>query len=477
MAENQSSPAAEAAPRNPFAEASPAKKKITLLAIFFAIFGSILQSGTLSTMLPLAAAEIGGMDYYSLASTIGAPLGLAAMPLWGYIAYRSPHLKMPLLIASMAAGVFAVAMRIIAPNMITIIIGMAFWGLVSPGIFVVGYALIRDMYDAQKAGAYLGFCSTLMMLAMLIGPIGGGALMTALGWRSLNWLLLPFIAIALVLCFFGIKVSKEEVAHLARNAGKFDVSGTIALAIGLGGLILYLSVGTSLMPFGSLSSNILLAVTVIAIIILVVIIKKKQAGAIIPAPAMKDRNVLAFTFANFFANFSNMAMFFFLPSYIIYVMQGTGTASGIVMACFSVAGIFLGPIVGKAIGKAGSAKKPLAISAVGRIVMNLVLVLVLLKFPSVPALIVVMLIFGIFNSLHGVSFSAGPQVQLKPELRVQGNSVIQCGQNFGSGVGTAIYTVIIGMYGIVQGMPIALVVASVFGALTLVSALFLKKLN
>ncbi|MBR2789700.1 MAG: hypothetical protein IKD70_03670, partial [Eggerthellaceae bacterium] len=71
----------QATPANPFAEASSTKKRITLIAVFFAVFASILQSGTLSTMLPLAAADIGGTDYYSLASTIATPLGLAAMPL------------------------------------------------------------------------------------------------------------------------------------------------------------------------------------------------------------------------------------------------------------------------------------------------------------------------------------------------------------------------------------------------------------
>lgn len=108
-------------PSNPFADALQAKKAITLAAILCAVFGSILQSATLSTMLPIAAADIGGESYYSLASTIGTPLSIAAMPLWGYIAARSPHLKVPLLTASMACGVLAVALRLIAPNMLVII--------------------------------------------------------------------------------------------------------------------------------------------------------------------------------------------------------------------------------------------------------------------------------------------------------------------------------------------------------------------
>lgn len=462
---------------NPYAAASSAKKKVTLFAIFIAVFGSLLQSSTLSTMLPLAANEIGGVDYYSLASAMGAPLGLAAMPLWGYIAYRSPHLKPKLLIVSMLAGVVAILMRFFAPNMMVIVVAMLFWGLVSPGIFVVGFTLIRDMYDQQKAGTYLGVCSTLTMLSMLVGPVVGGALMTVLGWRSLNLLILPFMAVAAILPLFGVNVSRDQVAQLEHGDAKFDVAGTIALLIGLGGLILYLSVGTSLLPFFSTGSNILLAITVVAIIVLVVVIKKKQGDAIIPAPAMKNRNVLAFALANLFANFSNMAVFFFLPSFIIYVLGGTGTDSGLVMACFSVAGIFLGPVFGRYIGKTGSAKATLSWAGIGRIIMNVVLIFVLASSPSIVVLAVLMLVFGVVNSLQSVSFSAGPQVQLPADLRIQGNSVIQCGQSFGAGVGTAVYTVIIGVYGITGGMPIALAVAAVFGCLTLVAALMLKKID
>lgn len=428
-------------------------------------------------MLPMAAAEIGGADYYSLASTLGAPISIAAMPLWGYIAARSPHLKTPLFMISMGFGALAIIVRLLAPNMTAIIAAMFFWGLVSPGIFVVGYALIRDMYDPKKAGVYLGLCSTLMMAAMLIGPIGGGFLMTAFGWRLLNVVILPFIVAALVLALFGVKATKDQTAHLAHAGGSFDFLGTIALTIGLGGLILYLSVGTSLLPFFSTGSNILLIITVAALALLVWVIIKKQGNAIIPAPAFKNRNVLAFTAANFCANFSNMAAFFFLPSFIIYVIGGTGSDSGLVMACFSVAGIFLGPIVGKAIAKSGTAKSMLMVNGALRAILMVVLVFILGPNTPIWMLMLFMLCAGIYNGVNGPCFSAGPQLQLPSDLRVQGNSLIQCGQNFGSGVGTAIYTAIIGVFGITGGMPIALIVAAIFGAMICICAVFLQKLE
>lgn len=462
---------------NPFFDASDLKKKITLLAIFMGIFGSILQSGTLSTMLPLAAADIGGTDYYSLASTLGAPFSIASMPLWGYIATRSPHMKVPLFAISMACGTLTIVLRLFAPSMVVVVAAMVLWAFVSPGVYVVGYALVRDMYDAQKAGVYLGLCSTLLMIGMLAGPVVGGFLMTAFGWRSLNVFILPFMAAAMALAFFGVKVTKEQVAHLARSGGRFDFAGTIALTFGLGGLILFISTGANVLPFFSLGSNVLLVVTVVAIAVLVWVILKKQDDAIIPAPAFKNRNVMAFTAANFCSNFSNMAVFFFLPTFVIYVIGGSGSDSGMIMACFSVAGIFLGPVVGKRIAKSGTAKGMMFANGALRLVLSIVLIFILGPETPIWLLMAFMLCAGLYNGINGPCFSAGPQLQLPSELRVQGNSLIQCGQNFGSAVGTAVYTVIIGVFGVTGGMPIALVVAAAFGGLVCVSSLFLQKVE
>ena len=45
-------------------ERAPAnKKRLTLIAVFVMLFASVLQSGTDSVILALAAAEIGGTEY------------------------------------------------------------------------------------------------------------------------------------------------------------------------------------------------------------------------------------------------------------------------------------------------------------------------------------------------------------------------------------------------------------------------------
>ena len=465
------------APVNPYSLAPDSKKKLMLIGIFFCIFGSMLQSGTLSTMLPLAANDIGGVEYYSLATTVTGVVSIAAMPLYGYLAARSPEIKRTLMAVSYFIGAAVVLVRMFAPHMMVIVIAMLFWGVVSPATFVLGYSVIRDMYDRSTAGKYLGVCGTLMMLANLLGPIGGGGLMTALGWRSLNMVIWPIMLIGGVLVLMGVKVTKEDMAPFARKGSSFDTVGTIGLTIFLAGLILGLSLGTNLVRFGTTGSFALFGASLVGLVILIFAMRKRQGEAIIPTPALKNRNVVAFTLANFFGMFSTMALFFFLPSYIINSMGGNGLQAGIAMACMSLIGVFLGPAVGKSIGKAGSAKKMLSISAVLRMVVAAVLILYLSPDANYYVICAIMLIAGFYNITHSVSFSAGPQVQLPEDLRVQGNAVIQTGQNLGSGVGTAFYSVIIGLFGFTGGMPISIGFSILFAAATLVCALFLRPLQ
>ena len=468
--------------QNPFALAPDGKKKLFLVGLLLCVFGSIMQSTTLSIMLPMSVRDVGGQDIYSLASTLGAPIGIVGMPLYGYLAARQPSIKIPLMVVSYIVGCVVLVLRFIAWDMWIVILAMVFWGMVSPATFVLGYSLIRDMFDAKKAGAYLGMCGTAMMLASLIGPIGGGALMGIVGWRAFNLVILPFMLVGALCVAFSVKVTKEQMAPFARGGSSFDFLGTVGLTLFLCGLILGLSLGTSFAPFGSMPSFALFGVAIVGLVILIIAMKQKGAAAIIPAPALKNRNVLAFTLANFFGMFSNMALFFFLPSYIIYVIfSGEGSfQSGIVMACMSLLGVFLSPWFGGKIGKMGTAKPILMLSAALRAITNVILVVYLMAAGAESSWIVLAVLMltlgGIYNATHTVSFSAGPQVQLPEDVRLQGNAVIQAGQNIGSGVGTAVYSVIIGLAGIVGGMPIALSVAAVFACLTFVCAMFLQKL-
>ncbi len=464
-----------AAPDNPFARASSTQKSLTLIGVYVAILGSIMHSATVSTLLPVAAADIGGMDYYSLANTLPGIVSVVCMPLWGYFGAKSPSMKRPLFCISMLIGAAVLIIRSVALNMMVIAVSSVGWGVVSCGVFVLGYAMIREIYDAKKAATYLGICGTMMCVAMLVGPTVGGIVMDTIGWRWLCHIIWPFLVVSAVLIFFGAKASKEEAAGMAVAAGKFDTSGAISLVVFLGALITAVSLGTSLMPFGSLVSNLLFVLAAIGLVALIVVIARKKGAAIVPATALRHRNVLGYFLSNFFCSFSNMAVFFFLPMYVLTAMGGSATQAGLVTTLLSVVGVFMGPIFGRMIGKAQSGKGVISFGAIMRIVCAVALLIFLAPNASIFIIYVIMFVAGFYNSIQGTAYASGPQVQLPASIRVQGNSVVQLGQNFGSAIGTAVFTAVLTGLGVVGGMPVALAISIVAAACGLVGALMLNK--
>jgi MFS family permease len=470
---------------NPFQAAPNPKKIMTLAGIYCALLGQIFVSAGLSVILPAAAQDIGGETLYPLASTISGLISIAAMPLFGYYGAKNPAIKRFLVVIGVFAGALVSLGRALAPSMEFIVFVSIFWGLVSAGIYVLGFSMIRDMFETKKAGLYLGLTGTMMSIAMLVGPTLTGFLIQTVSWRAACHVVWPVLTVASVLIFFGVNVTKEEVAHMAvPNMKKVDLTGAFGFVLFLGGIIMSLSLGpkssrpTAIeMPFGSMGNNIMIALAVIGLIILIMMVRQKGDDAIVPARVLKDRNTLCLTAVNMFANFSNMAVFFFIPTYVIYVMQQEAVYGGLATSVYSLLGLFMGPVFGRMIAKSRNTRSILNIGLVTRIVTTLALIFILTPTCSLVTLYIVMFVTGLYGSQNQAFISAGPQIQLRPDIRVQGNAVFQLAQNLGSGVGMAVYTMIIGIKGPADGLPLAFMVAVGAAAVALVFAQFLKPLE
>jgi hypothetical protein len=394
-------------------------------------------------------------------------------------------------------------MRGVAPSMMLIIISSFFWGFVSAGIYVLGFTMVRDMFDQAKSGAYLGVLGSMVSLGMLSGPFISGVIMDNFGWRPLNFIIGATMAISAVLILLGVRATKEEAAPLAVKAGKFDFAGAAAMILFLGCLIVALSM-TSYFPLGSLVSNVLFIAAAVSLIIFIMIIQKKKGSAFVPSTVFADRNSVVFSVCNFMSNFSVMSLIAFLPAYIRAAMGsdpvvaaiGTSLASLLPTTFSAALGLILGAVFGKMIAKSGNARTVLTIGTVSRIVVHLGFLLFFLGAFGARSYIVIcvlMFILGVALIQNNVTYSAGPQIQIRPELRVQSNSIIQLGQNLGSGVGVAVFTLTIslstasliaggmdpqaaGAAGVVAAMPVMTAISLVAVAVLLFAGWMLEPL-
>lgn len=461
---------------NAFERAPEGKKRLTLAALYCGLFGALLISSTQSTMLPAAAMEIGGEDIYSLVATLTGIVSVIAMPLFGFFAAKNPAVKTKLFSGSMLIAAGVILTRSMASNMWMIIIPGMLYGLASAAIYVIGFSIIRDIYDGKKAAYYLGFVATMQSVGQIVGPVVGGVVMDAGSWRYLNHLIWPFLLLAGVLSIMGVNVKKEDVKELCRESA-FDFWGAVSLALFLGCLTLALSIGTSFAPFGGMASNLLFLVSAIALLSLVLSVVRLKDKAFLPLGVLKERNTLCLAMANLFCNLHTMCALFFLPMFALYVLQTSAMQAGLITSMSAIVGLFMGPVWGKLIGKTKSAKQAYLIGTAIRVALTVVFVLILNESCSIYVIYGLMFVSGFYNSQTGVTFAAAPQLMLKEENRMQGNAVIQICQNVGSTVAVALYTLIIGICGVVKGIHTAFVVALVFSLLALGTGLLMENVG
>jgi MFS family permease len=415
-----------------------------------------------------------------MASTLSGLISIAAMPLYGYLGAKNPAIKRLLVSFSLLVGALVLFGRAVAPSMEFIIFVSVFYGLVSAGIFVLGFGMIREMFETSRAGVYLGVVGTMMAIGMLIGPFVTGLLIDSFSWRAACHVIWPFLLLSAILVFAGVKVSKEDAKALVPSVVKsFDLVGAVMLIIFLASVVLVLSLGASKsgpLPFGSLGNSLLIAAALVSLIVFILIVRKKGDGAILPIRVLKDPNTLCLTFLNLLCNFSMMAVFFFVPTYVLYVMKRPAMEAGLVTTVYSVLGLFLGPVFGRMIGKARNARGVLTSGTIVRIVTTVGFIFFLKPDTSIWVVYILMFIAGYYSSQNSVTMSAAPQIQIAPELRVIGNSVIQLSQNIGGAIGLSVYTMIIGIKGVADGMPIAFIISTISAVAVLIIGLFLKPL-
>lgn len=124
----------------------------------------------------------------------------------------------------------------VSGSIIGVIIGRALQGAVT-GVVPLGIAIMRDVLSPERLGTAVALMSATMGVGGAVGMPVAALLAENADWHMLFWLAaaLGVIGLALVLV-----VIPEDVL---RSPGRLDVLGAIGLAIGLTGILLFVSRG------------------------------------------------------------------------------------------------------------------------------------------------------------------------------------------------------------------------------------------
>jgi MFS family permease len=107
-------------------------------------------------------------------------------------------------------------------------------------IIPAAMAMVRNRIAPERRARWFGYFGACMGLAAAIGPLVGGELTQAFGWRSLFAAVLPVVLISLsTLPFFGRDTRPANAPPPAR----FDLVGSVLLGVGLAAVIIALRLG------------------------------------------------------------------------------------------------------------------------------------------------------------------------------------------------------------------------------------------
>ncbi len=307
-------PNAPAKPRSLFATVVP--------PIILPVFLAAADGTVVATALPAIAADLGEVERLSWVVIVNLIASTIAAPTAGRLADMFGRRRMMILALwfHAAASVFAA----LAPDFAWLLVARALQGLGGGGLMTLAQALLGENVPARERGTYQGYLSANIVTGSTIGPVVGGLMTEAWGWRSvfLGYAPLCLLAILLVL----------RLPHGARTTDRprIDVAGMVLLT---GFVVPLLMAVSQLQRLDPTMLPTLAGLLVIAGLALATLLWQQQRSpapllvlSLLRIPAFWRADVMAFC-----SGASLIGLMTFLPIYLQVVTGASPAETGVLL--------------------------------------------------------------------------------------------------------------------------------------------------
>lgn len=328
-----------------------------LSGILLGMFVSILATSVVSTSLPRIITDLdGSQSAFTWVVTATLLTTTVSTPIWGKLA----DLVDRKLLVQLALVVSVVSSALAGLSHSTeMLIGMrAVQGIGAGGLTALGTVLIADIISPRERGRYMGLMGAVMAVGMVGGPLLGGVLTDAVGWRWNFFVGLPFAVAAIVVL--------QRTLHLpavVRRRVRIDWAGAALLSVSVTTLLLWITFAGSSFPWLSWQTAVMVGGAVLGTVA-VVLVEQRAAEPIIPLHLFRNRTVVLTVLASVAVGIALFGTQVFLSQYMQLARGKTPTQSGL-LTIPMVVGVFLSSTLsGRAITRTGRYKRVMVAGAV-----------------------------------------------------------------------------------------------------------------
>jgi EmrB/QacA subfamily drug resistance transporter len=168
-------------------------------SIMLPMFLAVIDQTIVATALPAIAASLGGVERVSWVVIAYLVAGTVAAPVYGQLGdvfgrRRLMFVALPVFLAASLLCALSTSIEMLA-------LARVLQGLGGGGLMTLSQALIGETVPPRERGRYQGYLAAVVVTSNSLGPVAGGYLTQAFGWRSIFLINLPLGILAVLLTF------------------------------------------------------------------------------------------------------------------------------------------------------------------------------------------------------------------------------------------------------------------------------------
>ncbi|NRQ32590.1 MFS transporter [Nonomuraea sp. NN258] len=337
---------------------------------------SVLDQTVVAIALPDIAADLGGMDAIGWIVTTYLLASTATGTLYGRVSDRFG--RRPVFLVAVAAFVVGSALSGLAQSMPQLIAARTFQGLGAGALFVLPTITLSELYPQRLRSRVQGFTGGVFALASVGGPLAGGAITDAWGWRWIFYVNLPLGLLAMALTAYALRLPKPKATGPdglgGAGNGRVDLAGAVLLAGATVSLLLVAEWGGRTHAW---TSGVVLALAgaTVTLAALFVWRERRAASPLLPLRLFADPALRVVLPATALLGALLGGSLVYLPTYLQTAFGMGATQAGLALNPYVVTFIAVSSLAGARIGASGRFKPYLlagsAIAALGFVLLSL----------------------------------------------------------------------------------------------------------
>jgi EmrB/QacA subfamily drug resistance transporter len=337
-----------------------------LSGLLLGMFVSMLATTVVGSSLPVIISDLDG-DQSAFTWVVTATLlaTTVSTPIWGKLAdlfNRKFLLQLSLVIFVLASAIAGFSQD---PGML--ITMRVFQGLGAGGLGALSQIVMADILSPRERGKYAGLFGAVMAIATVGGPLLGGVVTDAIGWRWNFFVGLPIAIVALIILQRTLHLPK-----IAKRKVSIDYAGIVLISSGVALFLIWVSLGGSQFEWNSVESWAMV-IGAVALLVAAVIVELKVKEPLIPLTLFKNRTFTLSVLASISVGVAMFGTAVFLSQYMQLARGATPTESGLLTIPMMAGVLISSTVIGALISRRGKWKAFVIVGAVFMIAGTLLL--------------------------------------------------------------------------------------------------------